>query len=80
MSLGHLGLGAGSAVRALVDFWLIFEEVRATIEAPFLRHRHTGNRKTAISCITFSIDFSYVFEGVKNQRICSPRCANGVKI
>ena len=45
----------------------------------FLRHRQTGNRKTAISYITFSIAFSYVFQGVKSQRICSPRCANGVK-
>ena len=66
--LGALGCILSSVLGGPGDHW-----------GSFLRHRRTGNRKTAISYITFSIAFSYVFEGVKSQRICSSRYANGVK-
>ena len=57
-------------------FWAHFSEVPATIEAPFLRHMHTWNRRYAISYIRFSIDFCYICEGVRNQRFCASRCTN----
>ena len=57
-------------------FWAHFSEVPATIEAPFLRHMHTWNRRYAISYIRFSIDFCYICKGVRNQRFCASRCTN----
>jgi hypothetical protein len=66
--LGALGCILSSVLGGPGDRW-----------SSFLRHRQTGNRKTAISYITFSIAFSYVFEGIESQRICSSLTANGVK-